>query len=203
VQTWSDVYRRVRETPRFIAWFGHGGRPPLANDFQFAAYCLRFEHVEHDGGFPLDNAPSLAVGALTQPFDRGAIILAITAAAYAVQTPGSLLSNGFGEAPSINPGRRDLFALYFQYTDDEKITPDQNVLNVTDSINNEARVMADALLGNGSKDIYPTELVVPPSSSISVKAASLMPFDNLAYDLEFPDLTVHVVFHVVEPRPQT
>jgi hypothetical protein len=72
-----------------------------------------------------------------------------------------------------------LFALSFQYSGDEVITPGGPVL-------------AEALLGSGSDTIFPgREIIVPPSQALLCSVQS--------YAIA-PPLNVHVVYHAMVPR---
>lgn len=147
---------------------------------------MRFETVFNDG---------VTVGPQTQTFDKGAIILGVTTGAYQLNFAQS--PNG----PSQATGRQDTYQLFFQYTDDEKLTSDQNIMNTVTgaTANNQARVIGEALMGNGWKNDFPRDLMIPPSQGISVKVVSLQPAtDN--EDLDVPPLNIHVVFHVLIPR---
>lgn len=160
---WRDAYLRQKESQNFRDYFGGGKVPPMAL-FRSLHYAQRFE---------------LTAGATNQPqlqnFPQGAIILGITAAAYQAQTT----TGAFTYAPSMSPGRRDLFALSFQYTGDELITPG-------------GPVNAEALLGGGSGTDFPArELVIAPSQGV------LTTVENLTVA---PNLKVHVVFHAMVLR---
>ena len=93
-------------------------------------------------------------------------------------------------APSSCPGNRDLFALAFQYTSDETLTA--NGLTI-----------AQALLGDGDDTIFPArEIMVPPSQSILITAASLVAAGQAGPPL-IPvglNLFCNVVFHCMVPR---
>lgn len=197
MQTWGEAYARLRTEKRFAAYFGRMGRIPGPNDFAYRAYVLVFENViGHSPGDP-DDSPLF--GPESVIFATGAVILGITAGAYhRVQAVDTDRTN---YPPSTGTARRDLFKLFLQHTDGEKITSDQETLSplVGAELNVPAEVLADALMGEGQKDDFPREIVVPPSTGVNVSVKSYMPASDGA-DIEMPALTVHVVFHVVVPR---
>ena len=119
--------------------------------------------------------PGNPSGPAQQNFPSGAIVLGITAACVQAQTTTS----AFQYPPSLSPGRRDLFALNFQYSGDEVITPGGPVL-------------AEALLGSGVDTIFPArEIILPPSQSLLCTVAAF----TIA-----PPLNVHVCYHAMVPR---
>lgn len=191
MQTWGEAYRRLRAQRKFTNFFGHMGRVPGPNDFVFRAFCMRFETVT--GAVDDDQAPVFGPQVLT--FDKGAIVLGVTSGAYQFTQPMRAVE------PSPTPGRRDTYMVSLRYTEDEKITPDQNIMDPAGStlLSSPAFLQADALQGNGIKDEFARELMVPPSQGISVSVQSLQPSQDTE-DEDVPPLTVHVVFHVVVPR---
>lgn len=165
---WREAYERIRGLKEFNQWFG--GLP--MNGFRFLAYSQPFV------GVAAASTPGV-LGATSGPtlmtFPAGAVILGVTAAAYQEQTA----SGTFTYAPSLSPGRRDLFAMSLQYTNDEQITPN-------------GLTMAEALLGSGGDTIFPgKELLIPPSQGLLCAVASYAPA---------PTLTVQVVYHCMVPR---
>lgn len=194
MQSWGAAYRRLRKQRRFANWFGKNGRVPGPNDFTTRAYVLVFNGVTGltDSGLP-NSAPIF--GPLTQIFDKGAVVLGITSGAYSEQR----VDNGtfLPTTQSTNPGRRDLYRLYMQFTDGEKVTPDSPILDpiLGATLNNIASVNAEALLGEGQKDEFPRDLLAPPSTGFIVRAQSYLPGAG-----SVPNLFIHVVFHVVVPK---
>lgn len=172
---WREAYDRLKDTKEFTQYFG---RLLPMGAFRFLAYSLRFEGITGTSTAGTIT-PGGTVGPTSQNFPSGAVVLGITAGAYEAQQ----LNNAavLAVAPSYSAGRRDLFALAFQYTNDEQITPN-------------GLTMAEPLLGSGYDTIFPgKELLVPPSQAILVTVASLSPNTN-------PPLNVHVVFHTMVPR---
>lgn len=206
MQTWTSTYRRLRGDRRFVAWFGHKGRIPGPNDFVYRAFNLAFSGVTgFTGGLEVPaNDPDAGplFGPSIQIFDKGAVILGITSAAYQAQhIPVGGDPPGVAIEPSTTPGRRDTFRLYFQFTDGEKITPDISVMTPTDGVfsNQVASNNADALTGEGQKDIFPCDLLVAPSTGFIVQVKSLQP-ELFQPDEHNEPLFIHVVFHCVVPR---
>jgi len=174
--SWNQAYNRLKDAPEFAGSAGYFGRllPPSA--FRFLAYSQRFEGV---AGSPAGGTFGPPSGPLLQPFPSGAVILGITAAAYEDQQ----LENAgvLAVSPSYSAGRRDLFGISFQYTNDEQITPN-------------GLTMAEPLLGSGYDTIFPAkELLIPPSQGILCAVASLVPST-------LPDLSINVVYHCMVPR---
>ena len=103
-----------------------------------------------------------------QSFPGGAVILGITASAYVP-----------GVGPTGQGGRnRQLFALDFSFSNQEAI-----VIG--------GPVIADALLGGGESNIYPSaEMILAPNQSIGCRVANLTT----------GALTVHVVYHCLVYR---
>lgn len=171
---WREAFDRLKDNKEFQQYFDKG-RKVKASDFRYIAYCQQFNQVTAatvtGGATPSTPiTPGAAIGPALQTFPQGAIVLGITASAVQPQTTTS----AFQYAPSASPGRRDLFALAFQYTGDEVITPGGPVL-------------ADALLGSGTDTIFPgREIVVPPSQGLlcTVQAYAIA-----------PQMNVHVVYH--------
>ena len=165
-----ESFERVKDTEEFRSYFG--GKRMSLGAFRFLAYTLRLEGIQASAQVGTLGTP---VGPQLQQFPSGAIVLGITASAIQAQTD----TGSFTYAPSYSPGRRDMFALSFSYTNDEQITPG-------------GLTMAEALLGSGLDTIFPAkELLIPPSNGILTSAASL------TVD---PTLTAHVVFHCLVPR---
>lgn len=170
---WRQAYDRLRETPEFTSYFG---KLLSMSAWRFLAFSQRFEGVP---GSPAGGTFGPTTGPLLQPFPAGAVILGITAGAYEDQQ----LENAgvMAYAPSYSAGRRDLFGLSFQYTNDEQITPN-------------GLTMAEPLLGSGYDTIFPgKELLIPPSQGILCAVASLVPST-------MPDLSINVVYHCMVPR---
>ncbi len=195
MQSWGAAYRRLRKQRRFANWFGQKGRVPGPNDFTYQAYTLVFNDVTGRVSDAADEASAPIFGPLTQIFDRGAVILGITSGAYAEQPTDS---GTFTAIPlSTNVGRRDLYKLFIQFTDGEKVTPNStNIAPVVGATQNTiASVSAEALMGEGQKDEFPRDLVVPPSTGFQVRAQSFLPDEA-----SVPNLFIHVVFHAVVPK---
>lgn len=158
--------------PEFSQWFG--GRLLPMGAFRYLAYSQQFVGVAGSGTAGVFGTQS---GPLTQNFPSGAVILGISASAYEAQQAHAAADY----APSFSPGRRDLFGISFQYTNDEQITPN-------------GLTMAEALLGSGSENIFPAkELLIPPSQAILCAVAALVPST-------LPNLTINVVYHCMVPR---
>lgn len=195
MQSWGDAYRRLRQQHKFKAWFGKNCIPG-PNDFTFKAYTLIFSKVtgRTDDADP-DSAPVFGPRQLT--FDRGAIVLGITSAAFQAQ----MLPVDEAVAPSVNVGRRDLYKLNLSFTDDEDLTVLQSTFSPTAGavVNVRAFVLADALLGSGLEDEFPRDLMVPPSTGFNVSVQSYMPGLSPS-DVATPPLYIHVVFHCVVPK---
>jgi hypothetical protein len=101
-----------------------------------------------------------------QSFPGGAIILGITAGAF---VPGA--------TPSANRGRQ-LFSVDFSFSNQEAIIVG-------------GPVVADALLGGGESDIFPTkEMIMAPNQQVGCRVANLT---------DGP-LTVHVCYHTLVYR---
>ncbi len=172
---WREAYERQSQSREFANYFGAGGKVPKAADFRYIAYAQKFETVAAasvtGGATPSTSiTPGAAVGPSLQTFPAGAVILGITSTAVQPQTTTS----SFTWAPSYSEGNRNLFALAFQYTNDEVITPG-------------APVLADALLGSGEDTIFPgREIVIAPSQGILATVQS--------YAIS-PPLNVHIVYH--------
>lgn len=177
---WREAFERCKVSQEFNRYFSRGGKAIGAGDFRFLAYCQQFNSVAPGsvtGGATPTSAvsPGLNSGPALQIFPAGAIILGITAAAQQSQTT----TNGFTYAPWQSEGKRDLFALAFQYTNDEIITPGGPVL-------------AEALLGSGYDTIFPgREIIVPPSQGLLCTVQS--------YAIA-PPLNVHIVYHAMVAR---
>ena len=172
---WREAFERCKDSREFQGYFAKGGANRKMSDFRYIGYVQQFQTVAA-GTLTGGATPSTAItpGALQGPaqqnFPQGAIVLGITAACAQPQTTTS----AFQYAPSMSPGRRDLFALNFQYSGDEVITPGGPVL-------------AEALLGSGEDTIFPArEIIVPPSQSILCAVQS--------YTIA-PPMVVHVVYH--------
>jgi hypothetical protein len=176
---WREAFERCKDSAEFKRYFSKG-KVPLASDFRYLAYCQQFNNVAAGtvvGGATPNSAVTGGVqsGPTLQNFPAGAIVLGITAAAQQAQTTTS----AFQYAPWQSPGKRDLFALSFQYTNDEIITPGGPVL-------------AEALLGSGEDTIFPSrEIIVPPSQGLLATVVS--------YAIA-PPLNVHIVYHAMVPK---
>lgn len=168
---WREAYDRCRGTPEFGKYFG--GTLPMGA-FRFLAYSQQFTGVT---GSSTPGIPGPTSGPTQQNFASGAIILGITAGAFQQQ-------QAFGDAdyaPSLNSGRRDIFCLAFQYSNNEQITPN-------------GLTMAEALLGSGYDTVFPAkEIMVPPSQSLLCSVAALT-------GSSLHPLSVHVVYHAMVPR---
>jgi hypothetical protein len=100
-----------------------------------------------------------------QPFPGGAIILGITASAY---VPGAVATGQGGR-------NRQLFLIDFAFSNNEAIVVG-------------GPVIADALLGGGESDIFPSkEMVLNPNQSIGCRTANITT----------GSLIVHVVYHAL------
>lgn len=166
---WSDAYNRLKGNRSFAQFFGNGQVPPI-DGFRFIVYTTILPDLtpspDTDGG-----TFGQIVGPLSQQFPAGAVILGITASAW----------QNYEACSDATPGRRDRFGLAFSYSGDEQLTAN-------------GLTMAEALLGSGRDTILPAkELMIPPSQSLLVSAASLVPSAQ-------PNLTVHVAFHCMVRR---
>ncbi len=166
---WREAYERLKTNRLFSTYFG-GGSCPSMDAFRFIVFTTVVPDCpsspDADGG-----TFGQSVGPLQQNFPAGAVILGITAAAW----------QNYEACSDATPGRRDRFGLAFQYSGDEQITA--NGLS-----------MAEALLGSGRDTILPAkELMIPPSQSILVTGASLVPSAQ-------PAVTIHVCFHCMVLR---
>lgn len=176
---WREAFERCKDSKEFTNYFAKGKLVKMA-DFRYLAYGQQFNNVAAGsvvGGATPSSAitPGNPAGPTLQTFPNGGIILGISAAAQQAQTT----TNAFQYAPWESPGKRDLFALSFQYTGDEIITPGGPVL-------------AEALLGSGGDTIFPArEIIVPPSQGLLATVQS--------YTLS-PPLNVHIVYHTMVPR---
>jgi hypothetical protein len=181
---WREAYERLRPTDAFQSYYKNKG----ITDFRYLVFSSLTlatspltPSASQQGG-----VPGTPVGPLQYNFPAGAVILGVTAAAYQPQQNTGVANYG----PSSSDGRRDLFALAFQYTSDEQLTA--NGLTI-----------AEALLGGGMDTIFPArELLIPPSQSILVTAASLVGAGGAGPPV-IPvglNLFVHVDFHAMVPR---
>lgn len=174
---WREAYERLRPTDAFNAYFNN----KKSTDFRFLVFSN--PTLAATPLTPSANAtggiPGTAVGPLQMNFPSGAVVLGVTAAAYQAQQAAAAPNVPY--APSASDGRRDLFALAFQYTSDEQLTA--NGLTI-----------AEALLGGGIETIFPArELLIPPSQSILITAASLVASGG-------QNLFVNCAFHCMVPR---
>lgn len=174
---WREAYERLRPTDAFKAYFNN-----LApTDFRFIVFSnatLAATPLTPSAA-AAGGTPGTSVGPIQQNFPSGAVILGVTAAAYQAQQAAAAPNPPY--APSASDGRRDLFALAFQYTSDEQLTA--NGLTI-----------AEALLGGGMDTIFPArELLIPPSQSILITAASLVATGG-------QNLFANVAFHCMVPR---
>ena len=190
--SWKAAYARCRENERFRAIFARNGKIPKEIDFELRAYVLAFQAV---APAETDGSPGPVNGPLTQEFALGGVILGVTSGCYLAQ-------QAEGEqdyAPSKNPGRRDLFVLYIEYTNDEQITQPQMVKTAAViAANIQARVLAEPLMGSGLENEFPEELLVAPANSISVSVASVI--GSTYGGTALSDLCVHIVFHAMVPK---
>lgn len=177
---WREAFERCKDSREFNNYFARSGRGLRMADFRYIAYVQGFTSVAA-GSTTGGGTPSTAVtggtvsGPTLQTFPSGAVILGITASCVQAQTT----TNSFQYAPSYSEGRRDLFALNFQYTGDEIITPG-------------GPVIAEALLGSGEETVFPgREIIIAPSQGI---LASVQSFAIA------PPLTVHIVYHSMVPK---
>lgn len=168
---WREAYERIKDLPQFIQYFKKA--LPMG-DFRFLAYSQRFDAVP---GAATAGVLGIPVGPLAQNFPSGAVILGITAAGYQEQQSAAAASY----PPSLSAGRRDLFALSFQYSGTEQLTAN-------------GLTMAEPLLGSGYDTIFPAkELLIPPSQAILCAVATLSPSS-------LPAISVVVVYHCMVPR---
>lgn len=104
-----------------------------------------------------------------QSFPGGAVLLGITASAYIPTEPGNTGQSG---------NNRQLFTLNLTYQNQEAITPNGPVL-------------ADALLGGGDANLFPSrELVMAPNQGINCAAGNITS----------GAIVVHVAYHCMVPR---
>jgi hypothetical protein len=166
---WSDAYNRLKGNRQFASFFG-GGQTPSIDSFRFIVYTTILPDMaaspDTDGG-----TFGQVVGPLNQNFPSGAVILGITAAAW----------QNYEACSDATPGRRDRFGIALTYSGDEQITAN-------------GLTLAESLLGSGRDTILPAkELMIPPSQSILVSGASLVPSAQ-------PAVTAHVAFHCMVRR---
>lgn len=103
-----------------------------------------------------------------QVFPSGAIVLGITASAFVPAAAATGQANR----------NRQLFQIDFSFTNNESITVG-------------GPVSADALLGGGDSDIFPSrELIIAPNQSINCRVANVTT----------GSLTVNVAYHVLAYR---
>lgn len=172
---WKEAYDRLKDVPEFASASGYFGKLLPMAAFRFMAFSQRFDSVPGAATAGVIGTPT---GPTLQSFPAGAVVLGITAAAFEAQ---QLDNSGVVYAPSFSSGRRDLFALSFQYTNDEQITPN-------------GLTLAEPLLGSGYDTIFPgKELLIPPSQGILCAVASLVPSTS-------PVLSISVVYHTMVPR---
>ncbi len=171
---WREAFERQRSSKTFQQYFGTAVQ---AGDFRYIAYCQLFNNVTAGtvtgGATPTTAITAGApIGPTLQTFPAGAVILGIEAAGVQAQTAAQVI------APTTNVGLRNLFALNFQYTNDEVITPGGPVL-------------AEALMGSFGQLFPGREIVVAPSQGLlcTVQAFTIAPPFN-----------VHVVYHSMVPR---
>lgn len=171
---WREAFERCSQSEQFRQWFGGpGNSSPRMGSFRPISYNQFFSSVAAAG---TPGTYGTASGPTNQTFPAGAIILGITASAYQAQ----VTTGAYQYAPSMSPGRRDLFGLLFQYTADEQITP------------GNTPVIAEALLGSGNDTIFPQrEIMIAPAQGLLCTVASLAPA---------PALVVSVVYHAMVPR---
>jgi hypothetical protein len=167
--------------------------PPGPNDFTFKALSMVFSNVTGGDANTGLNAP--VFGPIPIIFDKGAVVLGITSGAYQEQ-----MNTSVHAPPDTGSGRRNLYKLFFGFTNDESLTVPGPVLDSTlGAIENvTASVNAQALMGEGVKDEFPRDLLVPPSTGFDVSVQSSVPATLL--DTPIPPLFVHVVFHVLVPK---
>lgn len=174
---WREAFERLRPTDAFNSYFNN----KKATDFRYIVFkppTLDTTPVTPSGS-ATGGVPGTPVGPLQMPFPSGCIILGVTAGAYQPQQAPA--APNFPYAPSQSDGRRDLFALAFQYTSDENLTAN-------------GLTLAEALLGGGIDTIFPArEIMIPPSQSINVTVASLVASGG-------QNLFVTVGFHCMVPR---
>jgi len=177
---WREAYERLKGTTAFRNFFGGNGVPAMS-DFRY----IVFSHQQLSttpltpSAAAAGGAPGVAVGPLQMNFPSGAIILGVTSSAFQAQQAAAAPNVPY--SPSMNAGRRDLYTLSFQYTSDEQLTANGGVI-------------ADALLGGGDETVMPAkEVMIPPSQSILITAASLVALGG-------QNLFVHVAFHCMVPR---
>lgn len=168
---WREAFERIKDLPQFVQYFK---KDLPMGDFRFLAYTQRFDSVPGAATAGVLGAP---VGPLPQNFPSGAVILGITASAFQAQQAAGAAAY----APSFSAGRRDLFALSFQYSGSEQITAN-------------GLTMAEALLGSGNDTIFPAkEILIPPSQAILCSVGTLSAST-------LPALSVAVVYHCMVPR---
>lgn len=175
---WREAYERLRPTDSFNSFFNN----KKITDFRYIAFSHQQLSLTPltSSAAAAGGTPGQVVGPLQMNFPAGAIILGVTAAAYSSQQLIAGATN-LAYAPWSSEGRRDLFALAMQYTSDETLTAN-------------GLVCAEALLGSGEETIFPArEIMIPPSQSILITAASLVAAGG-------QNLFAHVVFHTMVPR---
>jgi len=174
-------YRRLREQKRF-----HGllrSELPDAGSERLHVQGVSssiFSDRHGDGG----NAPGLLAPSSARwfrVFDKGAVILGITSAAYQQQEIPAQAT----VAPSPTAGRRDLLSpvlpVHRRRADSHR-TAKTLAPTLGAKANNTASIIADALTGDGTHDEFPRDLIVPPSTGIAVRVQSLVPAFNFERD---------------------
>lgn len=215
---WNRAYSRLQGSKAFALLFG---RSYSKDAFRPYAYPVKFDSLP-PANLGATTAPNTPVYATTRAelatpdtealvaglpqnrqllFPAGAVILGITAAATLAQrTAGSATSQ-----PWRSPGKRDLFSLDLDFTSGDNITQgnpiSELVSNPNSSIIAEPPILAEALMGNGSKDDFAVrELWVAPGLGISVTARSLVLPSNIDSTVSAPpNLSLHLVFHAMVP----
>lgn len=192
---WEAAYRRAFDAKHPLLFVGGpagGGRVRGMTDFRSLHYVQPFTNV----------AMGVTTGYQLQSFPAGAFVLGIAAAAtfnrvvkadqYYADGATAPLDSTFDRIPSSTPGNRDLFALDFNFTQDESITPNGPAL-------------AEALLGSGGGTEFPArEIVVDPSQGILCRVQSLLGVQLIsgaagATGIAVP-MRVHVVYKCMVPR---
>ncbi len=228
--SWNEAFNRtVVRSKDFRLLFGRTFR---IDEFNYYAHTLKFESLapallSASSATPNTGSLSATVAHIAAPttnivpgaeaeslvsFPAGAIILGITAGAILPQRLIPAAGDtfvAFKYGPSIHPGKRDLFLLDLRYSDTTAITDGnpvpQTSVDANFPVNSEPPILADALLGSGSKDIMPgRELLITPGLGIIAKARSMvLPNDPADSGLNAPTLSVHIVFHCMIPGKVT
>jgi hypothetical protein len=183
---WEVAFRRAQDAGHSLV------KGKKITDFRPLHYTQSFVNI----------AAGTTSAATQQNFPGGAFVLGISASAalpviikpdqYYADGAAAPLDSTIDRLKTTTAGNRDLFALDFQYTNDEQLVPG-------------GPAMADALLGSGRGTEFPArELIVDPSQGILARVQNLIATQLISggaapAGLQFP-LTVHIIYKSMVPR---